>query len=217
MGKLGLIINKWYIVLMLSWCLLIPVCGSADDSTGYGALKLGYFMPNDDDDGLKDFDDVFSIGLAGGVKLTPNIAIEIGGDFYSTEVGDATVSFLNASYTVDVKVTTWSMPLTGKLILPVSEELDFFLGLGVGWFSSKIDMDGTGSIGGVSADIWHGSDSADGIGYHGVVGADYNIDPNIALGVEIKWCKAMLEFEDISDDETNVGGTTFNLVAKYLF
>jgi opacity protein-like surface antigen len=209
-------LKNWYMVLLLCLCSLVPSLASAADPAGYASVKLGYFMPNSDDDGLKDFDNEFSLGLAVGTKLSPNFAIELGWDYYSTK-GNDTVSSGGVSYAIDAEVTTWSIPLTAKFILPVSKEIEVFMGAGVGYYDSQIDADGTLSGGGLSADLWSESDSASGIGYHLVAGADYKINRNVALGGEIKWCKAELDFEDISDDEINVGGTTLNLVVKYLF
>ena len=88
-------------------------------------------MPNDDKNGLKNFDNMVSAGLIGGVKLSPNIAIEIGGDYYYTE-GNDTVSAAGASYSVDAKVMIWSIPVTGKFILPLSDQVDVFIGGGLG-------------------------------------------------------------------------------------
>lgn len=220
MKKLVGFMKKWCVVLMLSLCFLVPGLAKAADNSinpaGYAALKLGYFIPNGDDDGLNDFDNVFTIGGAGGAKLFPWFAVEGGLDYYSTKGNDST-TYAGVSYDVDAKVKTWSIPLTAKFILPFSKVVEPFAGIGVGWYSSSIDMDGTVSGYGLSRQAWSESDSDSGFGYHFVAGADFIINPHFALGAELKWCKAELDFEDISDDEINVGGTTLNFVAKYLF
>jgi outer membrane protein W len=212
--------KKRCVVFMLSLCFLLPgLAFAADDEgdpTGYLAVKLGYFIPNNDDDGLKDFDKVFAIGVAGGTKLVPWFAIELGGDYYKTK-GNDTTTYVGISYTIDAKVKTWSVPLTAKFILPISQKVHPFVGVGGGWYWSSIDMDATGSIGGLSADLGSKSQSANGFGYHGVVGVDFNINRNFALGAEIKWAKAELDFDRISDDKINVGGTTLNFVVKGMF
>lgn len=78
-------------------------------------------------------------------------------------------------------------------------------------------MDGTGSAGNYSVDLWEGSDSANGIGYHGLAGAEYLLNPNTSIGIMVKWFKAKLDFEDFSNDKSNIGGTTINLMSKYVF
>jgi outer membrane protein W len=208
------------VVLMLSLCFLVPsLAKAADDSVlpvGYMALKLGGFIPNGDDNGLNDYDKVFAIGGAGGAKLLPWFAVELGVDYYSTK-GNDTTTYAGVSYAVDAKVKTWSIPLTAKFILPISKVVQPFVGGGGAWYSSKAEMDGTVSGYGASADVWSQDDSATGWGYHFVAGADFNLTPHFALGAEVKWAKAELDFKDISDNEINVGGTTLNFVAKYMF
>jgi opacity protein-like surface antigen len=211
-------------------CLLFLAPGLAfaadDDPAGYLGLKLGYFIPNGDNEGLNGFNKVFAIGVAGGVKMAPWIAIELGGDYYKTK-GNDTKSLLGFSYSADAKVTTWSIPLTLKLILPVSKIVQPFVGGGAGWYFTKVEVDGTGSFLNVdySPDAWSYSKSANNIGYHAVAGLDINITPNFALGAEVKWCVAKLEFKDLStlefknitNDKINIGGTTINFVVKGMF
>ena len=212
--------KKWFVVLMLSLCFLVPsLAKAADDAagpTGYGALKLGYFIPNNDDDGLNDFDKVFAIGVAGGAKLLPWFALELGGDYYKTK-GNDSVTYAGVSYDVNAKVKTWSVPLTARLILPISKVVQPFVGGGGGWYWSSVDMDGTVSGFGLSDQVWSKSQSANGPGYHFVAGVDFNLTPNFGLGAEVKWSKAELDFDRISDDKINVGGTTLNFVVKGMF
>lgn len=202
------------IFILLSFCILVTGTASAANPAGYAALKLGYFMPNDEDDGLDGFDSVVSFGFAIGAKFTPNIAAEVGWDYYSTD--DTVNGYLNDNYvTGDLTVTTWSIPVTCKLIAPVSNELEAFLGLGVGLYTSELEIEASGEH--ALVDV---SDTVSGLGFHAMVGADYKISPNIVLGMELKWSKAELDFDlpyYLEDDEINVGGTTFNVVAKYLF
>lgn len=199
------------ILVFLSFCLLTPGLVSAADPAGYAALKLGYFTPNNDDDGLDGFDSVGSFGLAFGAKFSPNFAIEVGSEYYSTD--DNWNGYIDGDYVIAKgTVTTWSLPITCKLIAPVSNELEVFLGLGIGLYTSEFEIEASGPYA-----YAEGSDTASDIGYHAVVGADYKINPNISLGMELKWFEADLDFNDLFYDEINVGGTTFNVVAKYLF
>lgn len=175
-------------VKKLKDCTNVPV------PANYGALKLGYFIPNNDENGLKDFNQTWDVELAYGRMLTKNIAAEIGGTYYSTK---------NDDDDVDAKVTTWSIPVTVKYIYPATKDIDIFAGAGFGYYSSKIEANDE-------------SDTGDGWGYHAVVGADYKITPDIALGMELKWNRVTAKNSDW-DDNPNVGGTSAKICAKYLF
>ncbi len=224
--------KKWCVVLMLSLCILVPgLVSAADDPAGpkgYGAVKLGYFMPNGDDNGLNNYDKAFAIGGALGYKFIPWFALELGLDYYSTK-GNDSASYGPASYSKDTKVKTWSVPLTARFILPISKMIQPFVGAGGGWYSSKMDIDETYRAPLIN-DTESNSDSATGWGYHFVAGVDFNIMPHLALGAELKWARAKLDFNDISDianqlnldnkidyNNFNVGGTTLNFVVKGMF
>jgi opacity protein-like surface antigen len=199
------------ISILVFFCICAPGLVSAANPAGYAALKLGYFTPNNDSDGLDGFDSVGTFGLAFGAKFTPNIAIEVGTEYYSTD--DTESGYIDDVYVVaDGTVTTWSIPITCKLIAPVSNELEAFLGLGVGLYSSKFEIEYRSED--VIVEL---SDTASDFGFHAEVGADYKINPNLSLGMELKWFKAELDFDDLFDEEMNVGGTSFNVVAKHMF
>lgn len=202
--------KRWIVVMLLSVGILAPGLALAAGSNGYLALKPGYFIPNDDSDGLEDFDSVFSIGLAAGVKFNPNLAGEVGWDYYSTENTEA--GYLNSTYGIYTgTVTTWSVPLTLKLVAPIDRQVSVFAGMGIGLYNAKYELEFE------SANLYgRGSDSTSGAGFHIVFGADLKVDANLALGMELKWSQAELEFDDLNED-INVGGTTFSVVAKYLF
>lgn len=202
--------KRLIMVILLSMGILVPGLAAAAGSNGYLALKPGYFMPNDDSDGLDGFDSVFTIGLAAGVKVNPNVAGEVGWDYYSTE--DTETGYLNSTYGIyKGTVTTWSVPLTLKLIAPIDRQVSVFAGMGIGLYNAKYEVEFE------SANLYGStSDSTSGAGFHIVFGADLKLDANLALGMELKWSEAELEFDDF-DEDINVGGTTFSVVAKYLF
>lgn len=203
--------NLLVITVFLSFCFLVPGLVSAADPAGYAALKLGYFSPNNDDDGLDGFDGDISFGFALGAKINTNFAVEIGSEFSSTDRSGS--GFINGNYVVaDETVTTWSIPITCKLIAPLSNELEAFLGIGIGFYTSEYEIDASGPYA-----FAEGSDTESDIGYHAEIGADYRVSPNVALGMELKWYEADLDFGGPRYDEINVGGTTFNIVVKYLF
>lgn len=217
--------------IVLVGFLVTPCLLKAAEAQNFAAVKLGLFMPNGDDnedelEGLDGFDNTVAFELAYGRQLMKNFGIEIGVNYYSTD-GDQSesesVGSQTETYTTDLTVTTWSIPITAKFIYPATEKIDVFAGLGVGYYISKVECDwrDLGVNGNTTVFDESGSESDTGkdFGYHIVAGADYKIMSNVALGGEVKWTKADVEFDNDDGEsyDCNVGGTTVSLVAKYLF
>lgn len=220
-------------IAMLFTVLLLAGELSAAESSNYGALKLGYFMPNNDSDGLEDFDNRGCIGLAFGHKFSKQFAVEIGYEYYSTEgdfyesltLEDAdTGDLVHGILSEEDKITVWTVPVTAKILFPVSNELTGFLGAGIGFYNVKGESDVTWSASGYyPVNVGSMSDTGNCYGFHLVAGADLAISSNAALGLELKWSKAEQELEgeidgeEIELDDINVGGTTINFVGKVFF
>jgi opacity protein-like surface antigen len=199
----------------------------------YWSLKLGCFLPNEDRDGLKDYDTSAGIGVMFGHEFTREVAFEVGAEYYSTELkssepyygddfydadtGDP-ISDITVSYDHDVSVL--AVPITVKFQFPLSNELTGFFGAGIGFYNATFDADETywspgyapfsgGSI----------SDSGNCVGYHVVAGMDLAVSYNMAVGMEVKWSSAEMDFEEggYGTVDMNVGGTTVNLAAKLYF
>lgn len=160
----------------------------------YGVLKLGYFLPNNDEEGLKDYKKTWDVELGYGYLFTKNVALEVGGTYLTTKYDKDNV---------DAKMTTYSIPVTAKFIYPVTKDIDVFAGAGVGYYFASLEAGDE-------------TERGKGWGYHAVAGADYKVMENVALGMELKWNQAKVKNDDW-DDKLNVGGTSVKLAAKYLF
>lgn len=232
--------KRYYSVLLLIFCFMAPSLTFAGDTGMYGTLKLGLFMPNSDFhgdswggntygynfDGMSGFDNVPLYGVSFGMLMNPNVALEIGWETYETELD---IDFHNLD-TSNYKIKTWSVPITAKLLMPVSNQITAFFGAGLGYYDAEVDATETlnnpatnpyGIALGTSSD----TQASDGFGLHAVAGADFKVDANLSFGLELKWSNAKLDFDDFTffgapyymDRDTNVGGTSLSLTAKYSF
>lgn len=210
-------------LMVLLSLLVMPAELLAAEPDNYGVIKLGYFLPNSDSEGLKHYDNTAGFGVAFGHEFSRGIAAEIGLDYYTTayeasgaiQVVDAeSRQVIDGRYTLDRKISVRAVPATVKYCLPVSNQIKVFTGAGIGyyWVDFEADLSVT-----AQADR-STSDSGTCFGYHLVAGAQYAVLTNLALGLELKWSKA--EQEIAAEGKTfdvNVGGTAINLVGKMLF
>jgi outer membrane protein W len=165
----------------------------------YATIKLGAFMPNDNDV----LDNGFAIGGAIGHNFNRNFAVELGLDYTFTN--------LNGNYDYnEPNMYTLGIPVTAKFIVPLSNQIDFFVGAGLGLYFTEIEFD---------HDYYYGNNSVDAtnIGVHGLIGADIKMNSNTALTMELKYTEIEQDFNDYYNDNFNVGGTTVIIGAKFLF
>lgn len=216
--------KKWFFVVCLICAIMAPSLAQAADLSNYGALKLGYFMPNNDGDGLKEYDNSGSFGLALGHAFTPSIAGEVGWEYYATkEDYSETGSFrmngsdpISGTWSSENRITVWSLPITVKYLIPAPRDVLLYVGAGVGLYFTRLEIENRTLISGDTRYLYGDiSDSGRCWGYHFVASADVPVTPAITLGGELKWHKAQQGVED--SDRINIGGTTFNLVAKHHF
>jgi outer membrane protein W len=174
----------------------------------YATIKLGAFMPNDDADYLNNG---FAIGGAIGHNLNRNFALEIGLDYTVTDFdddygyGDANVSILD-------------IPVTAKFIVPLSNQVDFFVGAGLGVYFTKVEFDYDEYY---YDGYYDDNNSVDNtyLGYHFLIGADIKMNPNTALTMELKYTELEQDDDDYYyyNDKFDVSGTTASVGFKFLF
>jgi len=225
MRKVGLIVLIG--VMMFSQTLF------AAGPDNYWSLKLGCFLPNEDRDGLKDYDTTASFALTFGHELTRELAIEVGGEYYSTELKTSEPYYGNDFYDSDTgdpingitvsydnDVTVLAIPITAKFQFPLSNELTGFFGAGIGFYNATFESDETFRASGYAPFAGDSfSDTGSCVGYHLVAGVDLAVSYNMAVGMEVKWSSAEMDFEEDGYEavDMNIGGTTINLAGKVYF
>lgn len=187
--------RKFLPTVLLGGAMLLsaaPVL-AAPASSWYGQAKLGVFVPNDESDGLKEFDNGPSLEVSFGRRINPNLALELGIGWYKTEWDDSDI---------DAEVSVVPVTATVKGILPLmNDRLDLFAGAGVGYYFAEAEVEGS-------------DDSGSAFGYHLLVGADYKLTNAVAIGAEARWFWTEPEFDG---EDIQVGGATYSLALKYSF
>ncbi len=173
----------------------------------YLSFKLGAFMPDDDAGYL---DTGYTVGAALGHKFNRNFALEFGLDYTVTDFDE------DYGYNYrDVYITTLGIPVTAKIIAPLSNQVDLYAGVGLGLYFTDLEYDD------IYDDRYYheDSDSLDETftGYHLLVGADIKMSPYTALTTELKYTGVDEDFDDDYFYDLEVGGTTASVGLKFLF
>jgi opacity protein-like surface antigen len=172
----------------------------------YATIKLGAFIPDDDADFL---DNGYSIEGAIGHNLSRNFAVEIGLDYTITDFKD------DYGYE-DAYVSTLGIPVTAKFIAPLSNQVDFFVGAGLGLYFTHVDF-GYEYYDEYYYDDDNGVDDTC-LGFHCLIGADVKMNSNTALTMQLKYTELDQDDDEYDHhDNFNVGGTTASLGIKFLF
>lgn len=164
----------------------------------YATIKLGMFMPNDDYNGLNDFNNDFAIGCAIGHKFNRNFAVELGLEYFSTDIDDN-------YYDTYCDITTFGIPLTAKFIIPVQNNVNIFVGAGFGLYFTDA---------GFNERYYHNNVDGVSFGLHGLIGADVKINQNMFFTTELKYTEVDQDLDEYGNWE--VGGTTFFMGVKFL-
>jgi opacity protein-like surface antigen len=175
----------------LSVLLAVPAT-AAPPKPWYASLKAGVFLPNNDSDGLDEFDPGVTIEGAFGFRPHRNFAAELGVAWYRAQSDD-----------LDIDLDVVPVTLTAKGILPLlGDRLELFGGAGVGYYFASWDPD-------------EGDEEDEGsFGYHLVAGADYKLTSSVAIGIEGKYFWAE---PDVDSQDVQIGGGIITAGVKYLF
>jgi outer membrane protein W len=203
---------KRLILILFALMIMVPVTamGARNDPRyarysyyvpeNYATIKLGAFMPNDDADVL---DNGFAIGGAIGHNFNRNFAVEIGLDYTFTD-------FKHDYSYEDAGLITLGIPVTAKFIVPLSNQVDLFVGAGLGLYFTEIEFD---------HHDYYDDDSVDdtNVGFHCLIGTDIKMNSNTALTMELKYTEIEQDFNYYYNDNLEVGGTTAYVGVKFLF
>lgn len=168
----------------------------------YATMMIGAYMPQDKYDLLEDGS---SIGLALGSHLTENFALEIGMHY---DCADFRWGGDDEAY-----VSTFSVPVTAKVVAPLTAAVDVFAGAGLGVYFLEVR---DGSLWYGDPDDMQGYDDTS-LGIHTVIGSDIYLNPNLALCMELKYMAIARDSDDEFHDVLGLDGTTATVGVKFRF
>lgn len=169
-----------------------PVVSTGDvaETPYYLTLKLGIYSPESDE--LTD-DTRFDTGWTGeisfGRHFHRNFAAELGVGYLETDGDDANFR-PPGPYGADLEIRAIPITLTVKGVLPL-RNVDLFAAIGVGFYFVMAEVDVTTYP--VGSDSFDDDDIV--FGFHGGLGANFNVTENMFIGMEGKYLWARPEFD----------------------
>ena len=161
-------------IALLSVLLMIITVPVFAASPNYVALKLGAYLPQNDD--VANFDDDLYGEIAVGQYYNKNVAFELGFGYFNASAPEQGVRR---------EITSFPILLSIKGVVPVGGAELYAFG-GCGLYMAKLET----SVSGV---IDESTDTA--FGVHLGAGGNINISENVFLGVEAKYFFATPTFE----------------------
>ncbi len=158
---------------------------------------LGIFDPNTDTDGLSGYDSGMNFDIGVGSRVSPMLAVEGAFGAYGAERGSNEASVV-------------PMTIGARLIIP-HPFIEPYFGGGLGLYFTKLKEPGSG-VGGID-------DTSTDFGGYLSIGADFWLNPRVALNFEGKYHFVNPTFEDASGRswDVNMGGWAVNLGVRASF
>ena len=158
---------------------------------------LGIFDPNTDLDGLNNYDSGMNLDFGVGSRVSPVLALEGTVGAYGADRGSNEASVV-------------PMTIGARLIIP-HPFIEPYLGAGLGLYFTKLE-EPLGGFGGID-------DTSTDFGGYLSIGADFWLNPRIALNIEGKYHFVNPTFEDASGRswDVNMGGWTANMGVRVSF
>ncbi len=195
--------------------LSVVVFSAPASAQFYLGVKGTAFLPNNSEDGLKDFDTGYGGETFLGYRFIPYFGLEGGAGYLQTKLTENNIEGPG----IDGKVTVSAIPvtLTAKGFLPLGEKARLYAGAGVGMYFAKAKVEITGEVEGVTLTAsQEGDDSV--FGYHAVLGGEFMFSELVGLQVEGKWFKVEPEFSnEVSDGKVDIGGIMVSLGVLFQF
>jgi len=160
----------------------------------YFFAHLGIFDPNNDLDGLRGYDSGGNFDIGVGSRVAPLFAIDGTFGGYGAERGSS-------------EATVVPLTIGGRLIIP-HPIIEPYVGAGLGLYFTSLDE----PINGID-------DTSSDFGGYLSIGADFWLNPRVALNFEGKYHWVNPTFQDSSgaDFDVNMGGWTANLGVRVAF
>lgn len=166
----------------------------------YLALKLGAYLPQAEDVKDSDFASSFYGELAFGYYFDKNIAIELGVGYTKPDSSaSASSGGTTSSFNADLTIIPITLGLKGSLPMGAFEP---FAEAGIGLYYCKLET--TSSVSGVGSASASETDST--FGYFLGLGTNFNVSPNVFLGLEGKyfWAKLSTPGGELDVDGINL-------------
>ena len=160
----------------------------------YFFAHLGIFDPNNDLDGLRGYDSGGNFDIGVGSRVAPLFAVDGTFGGYGAERGSS-------------EATVVPLTIGGRLIIP-HPFIEPYVGAGLGLYFTSLDE----PINGID-------DTSSDFGGYLSIGADFWLNPRVALNIEGKyhWVDPTFENNLGNSVDVNMGGWTANLGVRVAF
>jgi len=160
----------------------------------YFFAHLGIFDPNNDLDGLRGYDSGGNFDIGVGSRVAPLFAVDGTFGGYGAERGSS-------------EATVVPLTIGGRLIIP-HPFIEPYVGAGLGLYFTSLDE----PINGID-------DTSSDFGGYLSIGADFWLNPRVALNIEGKyhWVDPTFENDLGNSVDVNMGGWTANLGVRVAF
>lgn len=187
-------------------------------SGGYLSIKGGLYDPD------INYDTAYNAEVAVGIKVNPYFIIDIGGGYFRSEYKSEYSDWFGSSIKEKLTYSLIPITLTLKGNVPLGGDnvsgykVELYGGGGIGYYLAKKEYKYTSDTLTESY-----SSDANALGYHAVIGVDFNVAKHFALGIEGKWFKVEPEFDyevwgfKVINRRTTMGGWVYNAGFKIRF
>jgi opacity protein-like surface antigen len=193
-------------IALLSVLLVVIAVPSFAAPPNYVALKLGGYLPQSDD--MEEFDNSFYGELGFGHYFNQNWAVEMGVG-YTKSTADISASSGSTAVSASMDITIIPITLGVKGSVPMGGFTPYATA-GIGLYYTKADV--SASVSGFGSGSASENDTP--FGFYLGLGADFNIAPNVFLGLEGKYFWAEPTF---FDESGNIDGINLTANIGYRF
>jgi outer membrane protein W len=188
-----------------------PAKQSAGPGTFYAFAGFAALDPQKNS-GLNDKGSYANFMAGGGVRTSPNLAVELAFVLSAHDV-DTPASATPPAGTFQAGTQDSSMGTAG---LAATVKYNFttgrfvpYAGGGVGFYSTRFSTttEATGCVNNCNNNGPRVSAHSNDVGYHLLLGGDFYITPKDIVGAEVRYLKLDAEFGDVVPGKTHAGGT----------
>ncbi len=187
-------------------CAAFAQSDFADGRAGHWYIGGGFggFSAKDNSQ-LNDQDSKAAIFFSGGYRASPFVSIEA--DLLGWQQDFATPASIApgilSSAQARTDLTTTGVAAVIKFYLPV-RAVDLYAGGGLGFYTSNINVEGTGAAAGREIDTTETD-----LGYQLQLGADIYVARRLSIGLEYRWLQVDTDFAPYIAGKIDVGGQFF--------